>query len=213
MARQRSLFAAAALDLRAFEKRAQRRGFHCVAGLDEVGRGPLAGPVTAAAVILPLDVSLPQVRDSKQLTASLRETLCREIIRCADDFSIASVDAAEVDMLNILQATFEAMLRALQGLRSTPDFLLIDGPYRLPINVPQQGITHGDQRSLSIAAASILAKVHRDRFMCHQDRLYPVYGFLRNKGYGTREHLEALRRHGPCPIHRRTFRGVCSEEL
>jgi ribonuclease HII len=177
-----------------------------------VGRGPLAGPVTAAAVILPIDVSLPQVRDSKQLTASLRETLCREIIRRAIDFSIASVDAAEVDILNILQATFEAMLRALQGLRTTPDFLMIDGPYRLPLNIPQQGITHGDQRSLSIAAASILAKVHRDRFMCDQHRLYPAYGFIRNKGYGTREHLEALRRHGPCPIHRRTFRGVCSEK-
>jgi ribonuclease HII len=213
MAQQRSLFAVAALDLRVFEKRAQRRGFHWVAGLDEVGRGPLAGPVTAAAVILPIDVSLPQVRDSKQLTAPLRETLCQEIVRCSCDFSIASVDAAEIDVLNILQATFEAMLRALQGLRTTPDYLLIDGPYRLPTSIPQQGITQGDQRSLSIAAASILAKVHRDRFMCDQHRLYPAYGFHRNKGYGTREHLEALRQHGPCPIHRRTFRGVCQKEL
>jgi ribonuclease HII len=212
MAQQRPLFTAATLDLCAFEKRAQRRGFYCVAGLDEVGRGPLAGPVTAAAVILPSDASLPRVRDSKQLTAPLREILCQEITRRARDFSIASVDAAEIDVLNILQATFEAMLRALQGLRSTPDFLLIDGPYRLPIDIPQQGITRGDQRSLSIAAASILAKVHRDHFMCDQHRLYPAYGFHHNKGYGTREHLEALRRHGPCPIHRRTFRGVCQPE-
>jgi ribonuclease HII len=208
MAHQQSFSAIAALDMRRFEKRVQHRGFHWVAGIDEVGRGPLAGPVVAAAVILPVEVDLPAVRDSKQLTAAQREALYQEITQCAQDYSIASVDAAEIDTVNILQATFQAMLNAVKELRRAPDFLLIDGPYRLSVDIPQQGIKKGDQVSLSIAAASIIAKVHRDRFMCSQHALYPVYGFQRNKGYGTREHLEALRQHGPCPLHRRSFRGV-----
>jgi ribonuclease HII len=213
MTRQQSFAAIVALDMRRFERRVQRRGFQWIAGIDEVGRGPLAGPVVAAAVVLPGEVDLPAVRDSKQLTAAQREALYQEITQCAQDFSIAFVDAAEIDAVNILQATFQAMLSAVQGLQRAPDFLLIDGPYRLLVDIPQQGIKKGDQVSVSIAAASIIAKVRRDRFMCSQHELYPVYGFHRNKGYGTREHLEALRHHGPCPLHRRSFRGVPPENL
>jgi ribonuclease HII len=209
MAAQKSLFPDASLDRCVFEKRAHRRGYRRVAGLDEVGRGPLAGPVVAAAVVLAPEVDLPFVRDSKQLTAAQRQVLARQIIECAVDVSIGSVSPGDIDKLNILQATFQAMMGALEGLLAVPDFLLIDGPYTLPVAIPQQGIKQGDQRSISIAAASIVAKVHRDRFMTEQHHLYPVYGFANNKGYGTPEHLEALRRYGPCPLHRRTFRGVC----
>jgi ribonuclease HII len=211
MAAQKSLFTDASTDRCIFEKRAHRRGYRRVAGLDEVGRGPLAGPVVAAAVVLAPEVDLPSVRDSKQLTAAQRQVLERQIIECAVDVSIGSVSPGEIDKHNILQATFQAMMGALEGLLEVPDFLLIDGPYTLPVAIPQQGIKQGDQRSVSIAAASIVAKVHRDRFMTEQHHLYPVYGFANNKGYGTPEHLEALRRYGPCPLHRRTFRGVCLE--
>jgi ribonuclease HII len=208
MAKQLPLLDSPADDLQVFERLAYRQGFQRVAGIDEVGRGPLAGPVVAAAVILPSDAKLPTLRDSKQLSAAQREALRHEILGCAREVSIASADALEIDRLNILQATFEAMLRAIHGLRLIPDFLLIDGPYQLPIAIPQRGVVKGDQRSLSIAAASVIAKVHRDRLMEEQHGLYPAYGFQRNKGYGTAEHLQALRRHGPCPLHRLSFRGV-----
>jgi ribonuclease HII len=208
MAMQLHLLDPPANDLQVFERLAHREGFQRVAGIDEVGRGPLAGPVVAAAVVLPSKVDLPTLRDSKQLSAAQREALRHEILGCACDVSVASADASEIDRLNILQATFQAMLRAIHGLRFTPDFLLIDGPYQLPIAIPQRGVVRGDQRSLSIAAASVIAKVHRDQLMGEQHRLYPAYGFQRNKGYGTAEHLQALRRHGPCPLHRLSFRGV-----
>ena len=193
-----------------FEKRAGRRGFLSVAGIDEVGRGPLAGPVVAAAVILPPGVNLPAVNDSKKLTPDQREKCCEEILGCALAVGVGCIDAGEIDRINILQATFAAMVQAVSNLQKYPDYLLIDGPYGLPLPVPQEGIPGGDGRSISIAAASIVAKVRRDRLMCGYHALYPCYGFDSHKGYGTARHLEALRVHGPCPIHRRSFRGVLS---
>lgn len=194
-------------DMVFFENRARGRGFHLVAGIDEAGRGPLAGPVVAAAVMLPLHASLPEVTDSKLLGARKRERLYQQIL-CQGDVGTGCVDASVIDRINILQASFRAMILAVQNLPRTPDFLLIDGPYRLPLPILQEGIPRGDRRTLSIAAASIVAKVTRDRMMNEFHRAYPVYGFDRHKGYGTHEHLEALRRYGPCPLHRRTFRGV-----
>jgi len=193
-----------------FEREAYRRGYALVSGVDEVGRGPLAGPVVAAAVILPRHADLPGVKDSKQLTATQREACCREILASAVSVGIGCIEPAVIDRLNILQATFKAMLQAVDKLEVQPDFLLIDGPYALPSPLPQKGIPRGDQRSLSIAAASIVAKVHRDRLMCEYHACYPAYDFARNKGYGTARHLEALRRHGPCPLHRLSFRRVVS---
>jgi ribonuclease HII len=195
-----------------FEKEVYRRGFQRVAGIDEVGRGPLAGPVVAAAVILPPHVNLPGVKDSKQLRPAQRERLYDEIHAHAFDLSIGCVDAGEIDKINILQATFKAMIQAVGGLRTAPDYLLIDGPYTLPIPTLQQGIPKGDQLSISIAAASIIAKVYRDRLMHEYHRQFPVYAFDRNKGYGSLAHREALRVHGPCAIHRLTFRGVTSND-
>lgn len=196
------------VDMRFLEERIRLRGFRCLAGIDEVGRGPLAGPVTAAAVVLPADLDLPDVRDSKQLSPSQREACSRTILSSALDVGIGLVEAPEIDRINILQATLRAMALAIGNLENPPDYLLIDGPYRLPLHFPQEGIPKGDQKCLSIAAASIVAKVHRDRLMCDYHRLYPVYGFDRHKGYGTPQHLEALRRHGPCPLHRMSFRRV-----
>ncbi len=194
-----------------YEKDAYRKGFRAVAGIDEAGRGPLAGPVVAAAVILPPEADLEGVRDSKELTPSRREHLNDVILSRACAVGIGLVDCSEIDRINILEATFLAMREAVGGLRVPPDFLLIDGPYSLPIPIPQQGIPKGDRLSLSIGAASIVAKVHRDRLMREYHFLYPVYGFDRHKGYGSKFHMEALRRYGPCPIHRLTFRGVRQE--
>ncbi|HAA02919.1 MAG TPA: ribonuclease HII [Syntrophobacteraceae bacterium] len=208
MSDQTTLFSPGAADRWLHERRARSRGYLRVAGIDEVGRGPLAGPVVAAAVILPPNADLLSVRDSKQLRAAQREVLDRLIHERAVDIAIGSVGPEEIDAINILQASFQAMLRAVRRLHPTPDFLLIDGPYSLPVAIPHKGIKKGDQLSVSIASASIVAKVYRDRLMVEQHHHYPVYGFDRNKGYGTRQHLEALRRHGPCPLHRRTFRGV-----
>jgi ribonuclease HII len=197
---------APAVDHLFFEREAHRRGFQLVSGIDEVGRGPLAGPVVAAAVILPPKVELAGVKDSKRLTATQRELCCETILSCACAVGIGCVEPAEIDRVNILQATFKAMIQAIENLQNPPpDFLLIDGPYKLPLAIPQRGIPRGDQRSLSIAAASIVAKVHRDRLMGEYHALYPAYGFAQNKGYGTALHLEALRCHGPCPLHRLSF--------
>ncbi|MHC1743752.1 MAG: ribonuclease HII [Syntrophobacteraceae bacterium] len=197
-------------DMRIHEETARRQGFSAIAGLDEAGRGPLAGPVVAAAVLLPSDVDLPGVRDSKQLNARQREALCAMIFSSAKAIGIGSIEAAEIDRINVLQATFQAMLLAVRSLPLPPDLLLIDGPYRLPLSIAQAGIPGGDRKSVSIAAASIVAKVHRDRLMRTYHDLYPAYGFDRHKGYGTAMHLEAIQRFGPCPLHRRSFRGVCS---
>jgi ribonuclease HII len=211
MAPQQRFCHPAPADVRHLEKRLARRGFQHIAGVDEAGRGPLAGPVVAAAVILPMAAELPGVRDSKQLTATQRDAAFGEISACAAAVSVACATPAEIDAANILQATFQAMLRAIHGLRVCPDFVLVDGPYRLPMAIAQRGVIRGDQRSLSIAAASIVAKVHRDRLMDEQHRLYPAYGFDQHKGYPTPGHLRALRQFGPCPIHRLSFRGVLQD--
>ncbi len=190
------------------EERLYQRGFHLIAGIDEVGRGPLAGPVVAAAVVFPRGVGLPGVMDSKKLTAFQRERLSQIILAEALDFGVGCVQADEIDRINILQSTFKAMMAAVHSLRTPPDHLLIDGPYRLPMPISQNGIPKGDQVCASIAAASIVAKVHRDRMMMDYDLLYPAYGFGKHKGYGTAAHCRAIEIHGPCPIHRRSFRRV-----
>jgi ribonuclease HII len=191
-----------------FERDAHSRGFLWVSGIDEAGRGPLAGPVVAAAVLFPSDAALPPARDSKTLSAIRREALMGQIYALAKAVGIGCVEAPIIDRINILQATYLAMELAVRQLSPKPDLLLIDGPYRLPLPTPQLGIPGGDRKSLSIAAASIVAKVHRDRLMDRYHEMYPIYGFDRNKGYGTPAHREALRRHGPCPLHRRSFAGV-----
>jgi ribonuclease HII len=186
-------------------------GFTFVAGLDEAGRGALAGPVTAAAVILPLNDgqlldNLTGVNDSKQLTASIREKLFTGITQQALAYGIASVSAAVIDEIGIIPATKRAMTTAVSQLTPAAQFLLIDGRIRLTtLATPQQSVIRGDTQSLSIAAASILAKVTRDRFMIELDARYPQYSFARHKGYGTPQHLSALEQHGPCPQHRHSF--------
>lgn len=190
------------------ELQVHRRGFHRIAGIDEVGRGPLAGPVVAAAVVLPMGIDLPGVRDSKLLSAAQRTACFDRIVSSALDIGIGCVEVAEIDRINILQASFLAMAQAIERLSTPPDYLLIDGPYRLPLPISQQGIPQGDRHCLAIASASIVAKVHRDRLMDGYHELYPSYGFDQHKGYGTAKHREALRLHGPCPIHRTSFRGV-----
>ncbi len=190
------------------EREARRRGVSILCGLDEAGRGPLAGPVVAAAVILPEDCYIEGVRDSKTLSRRERERLYREVTRQAMDFSIGVVDAAEIDELNILHATHRAMLLAVAGLRPRPELALVDGLPVQGLPVPQEAIVDGDALSHVIAAASIVAKVTRDRIMAAYAALYPQYGFAEHKGYGTPDHLESLRRHGPCPLHRRSFAPV-----
>ena len=194
-----------------FERQARGRGFARIAGVDEVGRGPLAGPVVAAAVILPWGAELPGVDDSKLLSAGERETCFEAILRVAVAAGTAVVSAEEIDRTDILSASLEAMRQAICQLDPPPDFLLVDGPWPVPARVPQHPITKGDRLSISVAAASIIAKVHRDRLMVSYHAQFPRYNFASNKGYGTREHLEALARFGCCPLHRRTFRGVLSE--
>lgn len=192
------------------ENEARAAGYAAVCGIDEAGRGPLAGPVVAAAVILPPDFELAGLTDSKKLTAAKREKLFAALMQDARvQKSISAATAAEIDELNILRATHLAMARAAQGLADPPaDFALIDG---LPVPnfpLPSKSIVKGDSRSLSIAAASILAKVTRDRRMQELDARYPAYGFAKHAGYGTAAHLAALRAHGPCPEHRRSFAPV-----
>ncbi|HEU4401554.1 MAG TPA: ribonuclease HII [Candidatus Polarisedimenticolia bacterium] len=183
-------------------------GYGTVAGIDEVGRGCLAGPVIAAAVVLDVRQRVPGLRDSKQLTPTKREFLAGEIARRAVACGLGVVEAEEIDRTDILRATLKAMGRAVEALPVRPDFLLVDA-LRIPgVSIPQRGIVRGDQISASIAAASIVAKVYRDEMMRSLHPLYPVYDFNANKGYGTAAHLEALRRHGASPLHRTTFRGV-----
>jgi len=205
---QRQLIEALAVDMRLHERDAYRRGFRFICGIDEAGRGPLAGPVVAAAVVLPKSVRLPGITDSKVLTAGQREHFSVRIRSRALAIGIGVVDSIEIDRINILQATFRAMTCAVSQLAIDPDFLLIDGPYQLPLPIGQKGIVQGDRLSISIAAASIIAKVHRDRLMCKFHETFPQYGFDSHKGYGTARHCEAIRKHGPCSLHRMTFNGV-----
>lgn len=192
-----------------FEDEAYKAGYALIAGVDEVGRGPLAGPVLAAAVILPPRFQgMKGLRDSKKVAAKTREVLYRQIMEQALGVGLAAVSAREIDRLNILKAALLAMKQAVLALSPPPQFLLVDGHLEVPLELPQQAIVKGDDRSLSIAAASIIAKVSRDRHMHQLDALYPQYGFAQHKGYGTAAHREALGRHGPCPEHRLSFKGV-----
>lgn len=203
-----------------FEEESYARGFNCVAGLDEVGRGPLAGPVVAAAVVLPRRFEDPDIKDSKLLTASQRENLATVIKQKALSWGLGVVGVEEIDRINILAASFSAMVKAWRQLQPQPDCLLIDGSQIIPRIVfeaiepfagslpRQRAVVKGDQLCLSISAASILAKVTRDAIMIELDRIYPGYGFAGHKGYGCAAHLEALRRLGPSPVHRRSFQPV-----
>lgn len=178
-----------------------------VAGIDEAGRGPLAGPVVAAAVILPKDIVLPFLNDSKKVTEKRRDVLFDEIKQNAIAYGIGIASNTLIDEINILQATYEAMREAVNALEKTPDVLLVDAVHIPDINIKQVGIVKGDAKSVNIAAASILAKVTRDRIMAEYDKIYPEYGFASNKGYGTATHIAALKEVGPCAIHRKSFIG------
>ena len=191
-----------------FEKEKINNGFNLVAGVDEAGRGPLAGPVCAAAVILPIDCEIEGLDDSKKISEKKREKLYDIIIEKAVAYNIQLVDNVVIDDINILNATYLAMTNAVNNLEIMPDFVLIDGN-RLPpqLKIPSEAIVKGDSKSMSIAAASILAKVTRDRLMLELAKKYPEYEFERHKGYGTKLHCEKLREFGPCEIHRKTFIG------
>jgi len=191
-----------------FEQEARRCGYRRIAGIDEAGRGPLAGPVVAAAVILPVHVRLAGVDDSKQLSEAERERLYPAILAKSVSVGIGLADACEIDSLNILEATRLAMRRAIENLAPPPDYLLIDAVTLPAVRIPLRPIIKGDALSLSIAAASIIAKVTRDHLMAAYHETFPQYNFLSHKGYGTAEHLRMLTRFGPCAIHRRTFAPV-----
>lgn len=210
-----------AIDRFAFERELLRQGVTRLAGVDEAGRGPLAGPVMAAAAILPakwLESGLPPVlkglNDSKQLTPRQRERFFDALISCGEvTFAIAQEEAIQVDEFNILQATHRAMNKALAALAPSPQHALVDGTRVKTLRFPQTAIVKGDARSYSIAAASVLAKVTRDRLMEEYHERWPAYGFAEHKGYGTPQHLAALAEHGPCPIHRRSFSPLKQPEL
>ncbi len=176
-----------------------------ICGIDEAGRGPLAGPVVAAAVVLPKDCRILYLNDSKKLSEKKRDLLFDQIREKAVAYGIGMAGPGRVDEINILRATYEAMRQAVEKLGIVPDILLNDAVTIPGLDITQVPIVKGDAKSVSIAAASILAKVTRDRMMAEYDKQYPVYGFAKHKGYGTAAHIEALRRHGPCPIHRMTF--------
>ncbi len=195
-------------DLLYFERRFWDQGYYPVAGLDEVGRGCLAGPVVAAAVVLPRDIELPGVNDSKTLSPGTRTEMDILIRDRAVSVSVAQVSAGEIDRINILQASLKAMAMAVDALSVRPQVLLVDGNRQIPHPLPQKTLVKGDRRSLSVAAASIVAKVYRDHLMVELDSKYPGYHFAGHKGYPTAIHKEALRRNGCTPVHRRTFRGV-----
>ena len=199
------------MDLWKIENELYAQGCSCICGTDEAGRGPLAGPVYAAAVILPRGEIIEGLNDSKKLSEKKREALFESIISRAAAYCIASADNTEIDSLNILNAALLAMRRAVEGLKLAPDMVLVDGnrdpkPVYDSHPVPSRTVVKGDSLSANIAAASILAKVSRDRVMLEMDALYPGYGFAQHKGYPTAAHYEALKKLGPCPIHRRSFR-------
>ena len=187
------------------ERQLWKQGYHCVAGVDEAGVGPLAGPVVAAAVIFPPDAGIRGVDDSKKLTAATRVRLAEEIRAAALAVGVGVVPVEDIDRINIYHASLEAMRRAVAALAVAPEYLLVDARRVPGLDVPQLSLVKGDARSFSIAAASIVAKVTRDAMMAELDVLYPQYGFRLHRGYGTAAHLDALQRYGPCPAHRRSF--------
>jgi ribonuclease HII len=192
-----------------FEDQARSEGFTLIAGVDEVGRGCLAGPVVAAACILDPNRSVPDgLNDSKKLTAKKRDFISIELRKNALAFSIGAVEADEVDRINILEATKKAMQLAIEGLKPAADYLLIDALQLKLVRLPQKALIKGDSISYSIAAASVIAKTYRDNLMIEYHESYPQYGFAGHKGYGAAVHLAALKEHGPCPLHRKSFRGV-----
>lgn len=188
-----------------FDREVKKEGFNIIAGVDEAGRGPLAGPVYACAIIMREDNIIPEVNDSKKLSEKKREALYDIILENAIAYSIASVDEKTIDEINILNATMLAMERAIQGLTIKPDMVLIDGNQNRNITAVNRTVIKGDSLSYNIAAASVIAKVSRDRYIREMDVKYPEYGFAKHKGYGTKDHMEVLREIGPCEIHRRTF--------
>lgn len=188
-----------------FEKEAMSRGYTAVCGIDEAGRGPLCGPVCAAAVILPVDCEIEGINDSKKLSEKKREALFDVITEKALAYSVSMVDAKTIDEINILQATFLAMRTAVENLSLKPDYALIDGNGKPGLSIAEETVVKGDAKSVSIAAASILAKVSRDRYMKEADEKYPEYQFAKHKGYGTKLHYEMIAEHGICDEHRRSF--------
>lgn len=188
-----------------YEFAAIKKGFEYIAGIDEAGRGPLAGPVVAAAVMLSKDTFISGLDDSKKLSEKKRELLYDEIIEKALAYGIGIVDEKYIDEVNILNATKKAMCKAVSSLKLKPDILLVDAVTLDDIDIKQLSIIKGDKKSVSIAAASIIAKVTRDRIITEMDLLYPQYGFKKHKGYGTKEHIEAIKKYGFCPIHRMSF--------
>ena len=196
------------MNLLEFETKAREREFSNIAGVDEAGRGPLAGPVVAAAVIFSSSIDIAGLDDSKKLSAKKRETLFPKIQEKAIAYGMSVVDPGVIDEINILQAARLAMKQAVDQLNPVPDLLLIDGNQKIESSLDQWAIIKGDSKSLSIAAASVLAKVTRDRIMEDYHKLYPQYKFDRHKGYGTKLHRTLIQEHGPCPIHRSTFKGV-----
>ncbi len=190
------------------ERKLRGEGSLRIAGVDESGRGPIAGPVVAAAVILPADPFIPGIDDCKKLSPERRSELFEAINELAISIGVAVVESSEIDSTDILRATFRAMREAVANLSVRPDVVIVDGRDRPGCGVREIPVVKGDSKSLSVAAASIIAKVTRDRIMEDYDARFPVYGFSKHKGYGTAEHISALRKHGPCPIHRRSFRTV-----
>ena len=195
-------------DLWLFESKAIEKGFSYIAGIDEAGRGPLAGPVVSAAVLLPTSFHDPDITDSKKLSPKKRSYLYEKLYDHAVSIGIGIIDNIEIERINILNAALLSMAISVKNLSPQPDYLLIDGKFRIPTDLPQEPIIRGDALSISIAAASIVAKVSRDRLMERYDLDYPQFGFSKHKGYPTKAHKEAIRTFGCCPIHRRTFRGV-----
>ena len=188
-----------------FELAARDAGYRHVCGIDEAGRGPLSGPVVAAACVLEPGTEIPGLNDSKKLTPKKRDLLYDLVIERATDIAVGFATPEEVDSINILNATMLAMRRAIAALKEPADYALVDGNCIRDYPIPARAIIKGDSLSMSVAAASILAKVTRDRLCLEDDRQYPMYGFAKHKGYGTAEHIAALRTYGPCPIHRKTF--------
>ena len=188
-----------------FEKEAMSKGYTAVCGIDEAGRGPLCGPVCAAAVILPVDCEIEGINDSKKISEKKREALFDVITEKALAYSVSMVDAKTIDEINILQATFLAMRTAVENLSLKPDYALIDGNGKPGLSIAEETVVKGDAKSVSIAAASILAKVSRDRYMKEADEKHPEYQFAKHKGYGTKLHYEMIAEHGICDEHRRSF--------